>query len=96
MADRQDPFRTFNFRLEVDGIAVAAFSDVNGLASEGEVADYRPGMDIPLTNRKPPGLRKYGTIVHNGRGGKGHPHRATARTRSGRAEGLLPGAGRRR
>ncbi|MEP6816108.1 MAG: phage tail protein [Marmoricola sp.] len=63
MADRQDPFRTFNFRLEVDGIAVAAFSDVNGLASEGEVADYRTGMDIPLTNRKLPGLRKYGPIV---------------------------------
>jgi len=62
MADRQDPFRTFNFRLEIDGIDVAAFSDVKGLQSEGEVADYRTGVDIPLTNRKLPGLRKFGPI----------------------------------
>jgi phage tail-like protein len=62
MADRQDPFRTFNFRLEIDGTEVAAFSNVSGLSSEGDVADYRTGMDIPLTNRKLPGLRKYGPI----------------------------------
>lgn len=63
MADRQDPFRTFNFRLEVDGTSVAAFSNVSGLSSEGDAADYRTGVDIPLTNRKLPGLRKYGPIV---------------------------------
>ena len=62
MADRQDPFRTFNFRLEIDGIDVAAFSDVKGLQSDGEIADYRTGVDIPLTNRKLPGLRKFGPI----------------------------------
>jgi phage tail-like protein len=60
--DRHDPFRTFNFRLEIDDIPVAAFSEVTGLNSEGEVADYRTGMDIPLTNRKLPGLRKYGPV----------------------------------
>ena len=42
---------------------VAAFSDVSGLQSDGEVADYRTGMDIPLTNRKLPGLRKFGPIA---------------------------------
>jgi phage tail-like protein len=62
MVDRQDPFRTFNFRLEIDGINVASFSDVKGLQSEGEIADYRTGMDIPLTNRRLPGLRKFGPI----------------------------------
>jgi phage tail-like protein len=61
--DRQDPFRTFNFRLEVDGLEVAAFSEVSGLQSEGEVADYRTGMDMPLTTRKLIGLRKYGPIT---------------------------------
>lgn len=60
--DRLDPFRTFNFRLEIDDIPVAAFSDVTGLQSEGEVADYRTGMDLPLTARKLPGLRKFGPI----------------------------------
>jgi phage tail-like protein len=61
--DRNDPFRTFNFRLEIDGISVAAFTDVTGLQSDGDVADYRTGMDIPLTNRRLPGLRKYGPIA---------------------------------
>ncbi len=61
--DRRDPFRTFNFRLEIDDIPVAAFSDVGGLQSDGDVADYRTGMDIPLTLRRIPGLRKFGPIT---------------------------------
>lgn len=60
--DRRDPFRTFNFRLEIDNVPVAAFSEVSGLQSDGDVADYRTGMDLPLTNRKIPGLRKFGPI----------------------------------
>lgn len=62
MADRRDPFRVFNFRLEIDDIPVAAFSEVSGLQSDGDAADYRTGMDIPLTNRRIPGLRKFGPI----------------------------------
>lgn len=61
--DRRDPFRTFNFRLEIDDIPVAAFSDVGGLQSDGDIADYRTGMDIPLTMRRIPGLRKFGPIT---------------------------------
>ena len=60
---RLDPFRTFNFRLEIDNTPVAAFSDVSGLNSTGEVASYRTGVDIPLTARKLPGLRSYGPIT---------------------------------
>ena len=30
---RNDPFRGFNFRVEIDGLAVAAFSEVSGLSS---------------------------------------------------------------
>jgi len=60
--DRRDPFRSFNFRLEIDNVPVAAFSDVTGLQSDGDVADYRTGMDLPLHTRKLPGLRKYGPI----------------------------------
>ena len=44
---RQDPFRTFNFRLEIDDIEVAAFSDVSGLTSTGEAVSYRTGVDLP-------------------------------------------------
>jgi phage tail-like protein len=63
VSDRLDPFRTFNFRLEIDGINVAAFSEVSGLSSDGEAVDYRTGMDIPLTTRKLIGLRKYSPIT---------------------------------
>jgi phage tail-like protein len=60
---RPDPFRSFNFRLEIDELPVAAFSDASGMTSEGDVVDYRTGVDIPLTARKLPGLRKYGPIT---------------------------------
>lgn len=60
---RLDPFRSFNFRLEIDGTAVAAFSDVSGIGSDGDVVPYRTGMDIPLTNRQLPGLRKFTPIT---------------------------------
>ena len=60
---RLDPFRTFNFRLEIDDTEVAAFSDVSGLTSTGEAVSYRTGMDIPLTVRKLIGLRSFGPIT---------------------------------
>lgn len=61
--ERIDPFRTFNFRVEIDGMTVASFSECSGLTSEGDAVDYREGTDIPLTVRKLTGLRKYTNIV---------------------------------
>ena len=60
--ERTDPFRSFNFRLEIDGIEIAAFSECSGLSSEGEAVDYREGTDVPLNVRKLPGLRTYANI----------------------------------
>src|SRR5688572_25162394 len=60
---RNDPFRTFNFRIEIDGLSVGAFSEVAGLSSEGDAIEYREGTDIPLTVRKLVGLRKYTNIT---------------------------------
>jgi phage tail-like protein len=60
---RIDPFRGFNFRLEIDGIEVAAFSEASGLTSTGEAVDYRTGVDLPLTVRKLIGLRSFGPIT---------------------------------
>ena len=31
--DRKDPYRGFNFRVEIDNITVGAFSDVSGTAT---------------------------------------------------------------
>ena len=60
---RMDPFRDYNFRLEIDNLQVAAFSEASGLTSDGDVVDYRTGVDVPLTARKLPGLRKFGPIT---------------------------------
>jgi phage tail-like protein len=60
---RIDPFRGFNFRLEIDGTPVAAFSEASGLTSTGQAVDYRTGVDIPLTPRKLIGLRSFGPVT---------------------------------
>lgn len=60
---RVDPFRGFNFRVEIDGLTVAAFSEVGGLTAEGDSVDYREGTDPVNSVRKLPGLRKYTNIT---------------------------------
>ena len=60
---RTDPFRGFNFRVEIDGLPVAAFSEVSGLTAEGDPVDYREGTDPINTVRKLVGLRKYANLM---------------------------------
>ena len=57
--DRKDPYRGFNFRVEIDGISVGSFSDVSGLSSDGDIVEYRNGDDVPLHVRKLTGFRKF-------------------------------------
>ena len=59
---RDDPYKDFNFRVEIDGISLAAFSEVGGLESETAVIEYRVGGE-PNTVRKLPGLTRYANIV---------------------------------
>jgi phage tail-like protein len=61
--ERIDPYRTFNFRVEIDGLTVGAFSECSGLSSDGDSVDYREGTDVPLTVRKLMGLRKYSNVT---------------------------------
>ena len=60
---RNDPFGRFNFRLEIEGVTQAGFSEVSGLSNETEVIEYREGGDKVNTARKLPGLTKYGNLV---------------------------------
>jgi phage tail-like protein len=60
---RNDPYRGFNFRLEVDGLTIASFSEASGLVAEGDPVDYREGADMVNSVRKLAGLRKYQNIV---------------------------------
>ena len=59
---RSDPFRNFKFRVEIDGIAEAAFSEVAIGETSTEAIDYREGTE-PNHVRKLPGMTKYGNIT---------------------------------
>ncbi len=61
--NRRDPYSAFNFIVEFDGIAVAAFSEVSGLSFEIEPIEYRDGSDAVPTVRKLPGLVKYANVT---------------------------------
>jgi len=62
-AERRDPYRTFNFQLEIDGVPLGAFSEASGLTAEGDAVDYREGSDLQQNVRKLTGLRKYTNIT---------------------------------
>ena len=59
--ERKDPFRAFNFLVEIDGITRAAFRECSGLDSTQDPIEYREGGEA-LTTRKLPGLVKYSNI----------------------------------
>ena len=59
---RDDPFRNFKFRVEIDGVAEAAFSEVAIGETSTEAIDYREGNE-PNHVRKLPGMTKYGNIT---------------------------------
>jgi phage tail-like protein len=59
---RHDPIRNFRFRVEIDGLQAAGFSEVLIGATTTDVIDYREGTDPPHV-RKLSGLTKYGNIT---------------------------------
>src|ERR1700704_6873411 len=59
---RQDPLRKFRFRLEIDGIQQAAFSEVTIGDLASDPIEYREGDEI-LTARKLSGLTKYANVT---------------------------------
>ena len=57
-----DPYRNYNFLIEIDGIAQASFAECTGLDATTESIEYREGGDN-LTVRKMPGKTTYGDIT---------------------------------
>jgi phage tail-like protein len=43
LADRKDPYLSFRFIVEIDGLVVGGFSEVSGLQVEVEIESYREG-----------------------------------------------------
>lgn len=61
--DRKDPYRGYNFKLEIDGINQAGFRECAGLDATSDPIDYREGTDKVYTNRKLAGQTKYSNIT---------------------------------
>jgi len=59
---RIDPLRNFRYRLDIDGIAQAGFSEVMIAETTIDAVDYREGNEAPHV-RKLSGLTKYGNIT---------------------------------
>jgi phage tail-like protein len=59
---RHDPLTNFRYRLEIDGLTIAGFSEVTIGETVTEAIDYREGTDAPHV-RKLSGLTKYGNIT---------------------------------
>ena len=61
--ERTDPYRAFNFLVDIDSTEVAGFSEVAGLTAEGDPVEYREGADPENHVRKLTGLRKYTNLT---------------------------------
>ncbi|SDK80528.1 phage tail protein [Nonomuraea jiangxiensis] len=57
-----DPYRSFNFHVEIDGITQAGFTECTGFSASVDPADYREGKDGPAI-RKLPNLAKYSNLT---------------------------------
>jgi phage tail-like protein len=62
MPDRMDPYRQFRFRVEIDGITQAGFSECTFGDTTTDPVEYREGTELPVF-RKLSGLTKYGNIT---------------------------------
>jgi phage tail-like protein len=58
-----DPFRGYNFKIEIDGINSTAFKECSGLDSSTGVVTYREGTDPTLGQRKLPGLLSVSNVT---------------------------------
>jgi phage tail-like protein len=59
---RNDPLRNFRYKLSIDSINIASFSEVAIADTTTDAIEYREG-DEPTHVRKMPGLNKYGNIT---------------------------------
>ncbi len=61
--ERKDPYRGFNFRMEIEQTSVAGFRECTGLSFTTDPVEYREGSDVPLHPRKLQGMRKFANVV---------------------------------
>ncbi len=57
-----DPFRAYNWKLEMQGVSEGHFVECSGLAAKAEVIRWREGGDSQIV-RKLPGPIDYGSVT---------------------------------
>jgi phage tail-like protein len=62
VGERRDPFLSYNFAVEIEGLVVGGFSEVSGLQAEIEVQEYREGGVNEYTLKRG-GPVKYPSLV---------------------------------
>jgi len=62
MPDRVDPFRSYRFSIEIDGITEAYFTEVRGIEVSYDVIEFRSG-DLNSAAWKLPGLMHNPTVT---------------------------------
>jgi len=62
LGGRRDPYLSYNFAVEIEGLVVGGFSEVSGLQTEIEVQDYREGGVNQYVHRRA-GPTKYPSLV---------------------------------
>ncbi|HSC50109.1 MAG TPA: phage tail protein [Solirubrobacteraceae bacterium] len=60
---RDDPYLNFNFRVEIDGVAIAGFSEADLPEGRIEAVAYREGTDRVSAARLLPGRVEWGPVV---------------------------------
>ena len=61
MAEQIDPYRSYNFKLEIQGVTEAHFTECTGLSIKTEAIRYREGGNNQVVHRIP-GPVEYGDI----------------------------------
>ena len=62
MPNRTDPYLAFRFKVEIEGVIAASFSECSGLQVETEIEEYREG-GVNVFVHKLPKRTKYQTIT---------------------------------
>jgi phage tail-like protein len=62
VSTRDDPYRGFNFKIEIDNTTLAGFRECSGLSFTTDPVEYREGTEKTLHPRKLTGMRKFANI----------------------------------
>ncbi len=67
MSERNFPLLNYRYRVEIDGLVVAGFSEVSGLVTEIETEEYKEG-GADFVHKLPGGIKQSNIVLKKGMG----------------------------